>query len=81
MYNYNVKIKDENLFMKKKELKTLAKRMAALELVIQENEDSRAVNNAKNEIMDLSGKVDDPEDMFYLDELIQQILDNEKNKE
>ena len=67
--------------MKKKELKTLAKRMAALELVIQANEDSRAVNNAKNEIMDLSGKVDDPEDMFYLDELIQQILDNEKNKE
>ena len=67
--------------MKRKELKTLAKRIAALELVIQENEDSRAVKNAKNEIMDLSGKVDDPEDMFYLDELIQQILDKEKNKE
>lgn len=81
MYNYNVKIKDENLFMKRKELKTLAKRIATLELVIQENEDSRAVKNAKNEIMDLSGKVDDPEDMFYLDELIQQILDKEKNKE
>ena len=81
MYNYNVKIKDENLFMKRKELKTLAKRIAALELVIQENEDSRAVKNAKNEIMDLSGKVDDPEDIFYLDELVQQILDKEKNKE
>ena len=67
--------------MKRKELKTLAKRIATLELVIQENEDSRAVKNAKNEIMDLSGKVDDPEDMFYLDELIQQILDKEKNKE
>ena len=81
MYNYNVKIKDENLFMKRKELKTLAKRIATLELVIQKNEDSRAVKNAKNEIMDLSGKVDDPEDIFYLDELVQQILDKEKNKE
>ena len=65
--------------MKTKELKRLAQRIMKLELVIQENEDPQAVKAAKNEIMELSGRIEDPEDMFELDELIQQMLDKEKN--
>jgi hypothetical protein len=60
--------------MKNKELKKLAERMAKLELIIEANEDPQVVKKAKNEIMDLSGRIEDPEDMFRLDELIQEIL-------
>lgn len=62
--------------MKAKELKKLAKQMADLELIIEHNEDTEAVRKAQNEIIHLSGKLD-PEDMFVIDELIQNIL--EKN--
>jgi cysteinyl-tRNA synthetase len=81
LYNDNVKIKDENLSMKKKELKRLAQRIADLEQIIQKNEDAYAVKTAKNTIMDLSGRLDDPEDMFYLDEIIQQILDKDRQND
>ena len=60
--------------MKKKELKRLAERLAALEIIIQENTDSATVKQAKNEIMELSGKIIDPEEMFEIDEIIQSIL-------
>ena len=60
--------------MKNKELKKLAERIAKLELIVEANEDPAAVKKAKNEIMELSGKIDDPEDMFRIDELIQEIF-------
>jgi hypothetical protein len=62
--------------MKAKELRKLAQQMANLELIIERSDDTEEVRKAQNEIIHLSGKLD-PEDMFEIDELIQNIL--EKN--
>ena len=63
--------------MKPKELKRLAQRIASLELIIEQNEDHEKVRKAQNEIMELSGKIKNPDDLFQIDELVQEIL--EKN--
>ena len=63
--------------MKRKELKNLAQKIAKNELIIQQNDDPKAVKRAQEEIMRLSGCVDSVEDMIALDELIADIL--EKN--
>ena len=67
--------------MNKKELKRLAQQIANLELVIQQSSDSYEVNEAKNTIMNLTGRVEDMEDLFILDELISQMLNKKQNKE
>lgn len=67
--------------MNKKELKRLAQQIANLELVIQQSSDSYEVNEAKNTIMNLTGRVEDIEDLFTLDELISQMLSKKQNKE
>ena len=61
-------------FMKKKELKSLAKRIADAEYIIQTSSDKKEINEAKNKIMELSNHAIDIEDMLLLDEMIQDIL-------
>ena len=60
--------------MKKKELKSLAKRIADAELIIQTSTDKKEINKAKNSIMELSNHAIDLEDMIILDEMVQDIL-------
>ena len=57
--------------MKSKELKKLANEIMKLEQVIERNEDTDAVEHAKNRIMKISGNLN-PEDMFRIDEIIQE---------
>lgn len=57
--------------MKNKELKRLANQFIALERIIEANEDKHAVYQAKNQIIELSNKLD-PEDMLLIDEIIQE---------
>ena len=77
MYNKNVKIKDENFLMKKKELKNLATKIAKYEKIIQTSNDKKAIYQAEEEIMKLSSSVDKLEDMVIIDELVIELL--EKN--
>jgi short-subunit dehydrogenase involved in D-alanine esterification of teichoic acids len=60
--------------MKKKELKSLAKRIADAEFIIQTSSDKKEINDAKQKIMELSNHAIDLEDIMALDELIQDIL-------
>lgn len=60
--------------MKKKELKSLAKRIADAEFIIQTSADKKEINKAKNSIMELSNHAIDLEDMIILDEMVQDIL-------
>lgn len=64
--------------MKTKELKKLAARIAKLESIIERNEDQDKVKKAQDEIMDISGRINDVEDLFRIDELVQEMLE-EKN--
>ena len=64
------------MLMTKRELRKLAKRIADLEKVIQANENQEKVTKAQKKIYNLSSKISDPEDMFLLDELIQQELES-----
>ena len=63
--------------MKKKELKKLAQRIAALEEIASSNQDS--AKDAQKKIMELTKKIHSPEEFFYLDELIQEILEEKKS--
>ena len=59
--------------MKKKELKSLAKRIADAEYIIQTSSDKKEINDAKKKIMELSNHAIDLEDMVILDEMVQDI--------
>ena len=65
--------------MKKKELKQLAARIAKLESIVERNEDSEKVRKAQDEIMSLSNRIEDPEDLFLIDEIVQEILEKENS--
>jgi short-subunit dehydrogenase involved in D-alanine esterification of teichoic acids len=60
--------------MKKKELKSLAKRIADAEYIIQTSSDKKEINKAKNTIIELSNHAIDLEDIAILDEMVQDIL-------
>lgn len=60
--------------MKRKELKNLAKKIAEAEIIVQTSTDTEAVNQAKNHIFELSSKVENLDEIFLLDELIQEFL-------
>ena len=64
--------------MKKKELKQIATQIAKLELIISQDDDQSRINQAKESIMHLVGRVSDPEDLFAIDELVQEILEQKK---
>lgn len=60
--------------MKKKELKNLAEKIAKCEYVIQNSDDSVAVQAAQEEIMRLSSRVHDFQDIDTIDEMVQDLL-------
>jgi hypothetical protein len=62
--------------MKNKDLKKNARRILRLEMIIDQNEQSEAAKKAKAEIMSITSKIN-PEDMFLIDEMIQEMLENE----
>ncbi len=74
----NIKIKDEN-FMKRKERKNLAQKIAKCESIILHSADSQEISKAQNEIMRLSGCAMSLEDMMEIDILVQEILEKENS--
>ena len=62
--------------MKQKELKNLAKKIAKLELTIQNTDDVNVIAECEQEIMYLTGRVTSFEEFDILDEMIQEILQN-----
>lgn len=60
--------------MKRKELKNLAEKIAKCEYVIQNSSDEDAVQAAQEEIMRLSSRVHDFQDIDTIDEMVQDIL-------
>lgn len=60
--------------MKKKELKNLAEKIAKQEYVIQTSKDSSAKQAAQEEIMRLSSRVHDLQDIDIIDEMVQDLL-------
>lgn len=60
--------------MKKKELKSLATRIAAAEQIIAKNEDAEAVRKAKNTVMELTERLDGMDDLLAVDEMVQEII-------
>ena len=63
--------------MKRKELKRIAEKIAKAEYIIQTSSDLKAIAKAEQDIISLSGSVDDIEDILVVDELVQELL-NEK---
>lgn len=62
--------------MKTKELKSLAKKIAAAEYTVQHSDDPKAVAKAQDTILELSGRAMTIEDMLAIDEMVQEILEN-----
>lgn len=60
--------------MKKKELKNLAKKIAQCEYVIENSKNEDEIEIAREEIMRLSSKVHDFQDLDIIDELVQNLL-------
>lgn len=62
--------------MKMKERKNLAKKIAKYQRIILDSEDKDAVHQAEEEIIKLSGSVQNWEDILIIDELVQELLEN-----
>ena len=62
--------------MNKKELKNIAKKIAAAELNRSQSEDKEERRKAEDAIFKLSGKVTSLTDIAIIDELVQDILSN-----
>lgn len=60
--------------MKTKELKNLAKKIAEAEMIVQNSDDKKAVHQAQERIMELSGKVTSLDDIVRIDEMVQEYL-------
>ena len=61
--------------MKKKEFKSLAKKIAAAEYTVQHSDDPKEVAKAQGIILELSGRAMTVEDMLAIDEMVQEILE------
>ena len=61
--------------MRRKELKTLAEKIARYEHMAQTASDETIQKQAELEIMKLCGSVDSMEDMLAIDELVMKILE------
>ena len=61
--------------MKRKEIKTLAKKIAQQEKILMESSSLEEKSRAEQEILKLSACVNSIEDMIALDEAIQELLD------
>jgi hypothetical protein len=53
----------------------LAKKIAKYEFIIQTSDDKKAVRDAQDAIMELSGKVSSLEDIVIIDELVQEYIE------
>lgn len=66
--------------MKRKELKNLAQKIAKYEYINETSTNEDEIEEAKIQIMNLSGRINNIEDMVELDDLVQsflsQMLDN-----
>lgn len=62
--------------MKQKELKNLAKKIAKLELTMQDTDDPAVIAECESQIVYLTGRVTSFEEIDTLDEMIQEILQN-----
>lgn len=60
--------------MKRKELKQLAQKIAKLENIIQTSDDNKKIAEAQKQIIELSGHVENLDDMCLLDDMIQDLL-------
>ena len=60
--------------MKKKELNSLAKKIAKAELIVQTSSDPAEIERAQNDIMALTSRVESLSDVVALDELVYDIL-------
>lgn len=60
--------------MKTKERKIIAKKIAEAEFTVQTSTDLKARSRAEAEIMELSGKVENWEDVQAIDDLVQDYL-------
>lgn len=60
--------------MKRKEFKNLAEKIAKQEYIIQTSNDNVAVQAAQEEIMRLSSRVHDFQDIDLIDEMVQDLL-------
>ena len=60
--------------MKRKELKNLAEKKAKKEYINQTSKDNVAVQAAQEEIMRLSSRVHDFQDIDLIDEMVQDLL-------
>ena len=63
--------------MKQKELKNLAKKIALIEKKLSITSDKKEQRELQNAIITLSNKIDNMEELFLLDELIQKFLEKE----
>ena len=63
--------------MKMKERKNLAKKIAKQQRIIQTSDDKDAVKQAEQEIIKLSGQVQNWEDILVIDELVQELLEDD----
>ena len=62
--------------MKQKELKNLAKKIAAQEKLLASTDDLAVKARAESEIMKLSGHVKSLDDMVAIDDMVREILKN-----
>lgn len=62
--------------MKQKELKNLAKKIAAQEKLLASTDDLAVKARAESEIMKLSGHVKSLDDMVAVDDMVREILKN-----
>ena len=60
--------------MKRKEIQQLAKKIAKLELIIQNSDDKNEVHRAEEEVMRISANIRSLADMGAIDEAVQEIL-------
>lgn len=61
--------------MKRKEIKNIAKKIAKLELIIQNSTNQQEKEKAEQEIMNISCNVGNLTDLELIDEAVQEILE------
>lgn len=61
--------------MTKKEIKKIAKELARLEKILKETTDSEIRYKAEQEVITLTNKIEDFEDMVIIDELVMEYLE------
>lgn len=64
--------------MKNKERKEIAKRIAAIERSLGNSPTTKEKQEAEIKIMELCSRITNPDDIFIIDEMVQEILTNSK---